>query len=57
MKEVEYELVCYRDAGLPTYTYFWITKTHNVYGPYFETEQDAIDWLNNLKSEVKNDLT
>jgi hypothetical protein len=39
------ELVKYRDAGLPTYTYFWVTPENRVVGPYFNSEQEARDWL------------
>lgn len=56
--KVCFTLVRYRDAGLPTYTYFWITEDENVFGPYFDTEQEAIDWISRKpKTEEKNDST
>lgn len=39
------KLVKYRDAGLPTFTYFWATEEHKVLSPYFNSEQEANDWL------------
>jgi hypothetical protein len=41
----EMKLIQYRDAGLPTYTYFW-TKDNKVFGPYFNSEKEAHDWIN-----------
>jgi hypothetical protein len=40
------ELVKYRDAGMPTYTYFY-TINKKVVSPYFDSEQEAIIWLEN----------
>lgn len=39
------ELVKYRDAGLPTFTYFWVDQNKRVVGPYFNSQQEALDWL------------
>jgi hypothetical protein len=39
------ELIKYRDAGLPTYTYFWVNEKNKVVSPYFNSEQEAQDWL------------
>lgn len=54
-----YKLVRYRDAGMPTYTYFWISdKTcsvsqeqlinspEQICSPYFESEEEAHAWMN-----------
>ena len=61
MKVAKFTLVKYRDAGLPTYTYFWITEQSKVYGPYFDSEEDANDWLNKnsviVNEEKDNDTT
>ena len=61
MKAHKFTLVKYRDAGLPTYTYFWITGKKTVYGPYFDSEEDANDWLNKnsviVNEEKDNDTT
>jgi hypothetical protein len=39
------ELIKYRDAGLPTYTYFWISKDNRVLSPYFNSAEEAEKWL------------
>lgn len=43
------ELIKYRDAGMTTYTYFW-TIDKRVVSPYFNSENDAQEWLR-LRSE------
>lgn len=40
-----FTLVKYRDAGLPTYSYFWVDEKHRVMSPYFDTEKEALDWM------------
>jgi hypothetical protein len=42
---VELKLVQYRDAGMMTFTYFWTHKGRTI-GPYFDTDKQAQDWLN-----------
>ena len=39
------KLVKYRDAGMHTYTYFWISNDQRIVSGYFDTEQDANAWL------------
>lgn len=39
------ELVKYRDAGMNTYTYFWVNTRKSVVSPYFNSDQEALDWL------------
>ena len=39
------ELIKYRDAGMHTYTYFWIDKNKRCVSPYFDSSSDATDWL------------
>lgn len=41
------ELVKYRDAGMHTYTYFWVDCRGRVVGPYFNSEEEAKVWLDN----------
>lgn len=41
----DFELIKYRDAGMHTYTYFWINKNGNVVSPYFNSEMEANEWL------------
>ena len=43
--QVTFKLVEYRDAGMMTYTYFWTLNSKHV-GPYFNSESEAKDWLN-----------
>lgn len=61
MKPTKFFLVKYRDAGMPTYTYFWSTESNMVYGPYFDSEQEATEWLNKqaiiVHEERKDDTT
>ena len=38
------ELIKYRDAGMPTFTFFWAIDK-KVVSPYFDSEEQAIDWM------------
>ena len=38
------ELISYRDAGMPTFTFFWAIDKM-VVSPYFDSEEQAIDWM------------
>jgi hypothetical protein len=38
-------LIQYRDAGLHTYTYFWVSEDDRVISPYFDTAQQAEKWI------------
>jgi hypothetical protein len=47
----DYVLISHRDAGLPTYTWFWVKGTENgnrVVSPYFNSDKEAILWADNL---------
>lgn len=46
--EFKLELVMYRDAGMATYTFFWVDKDNKTVGPYFDTEEEANDWLKSV---------
>ena len=40
------KLIQYRDAGMSTYTYFWVKEEgRGVISPYFNSEKEANDWL------------
>ena len=41
-----YTLIKYRDAGLHSYTWFWVNENNNVVSPYFDNEEDANKWAN-----------
>lgn len=42
------KLVKYRDAGMHTYTYFYINEQEKVASPYFDSEEEATKWLAEL---------
>ena len=37
-------LVKYRDAGMNTYTWFWIDDNKRIVSPYFDSEGEAKTW-------------
>ena len=39
------ELIKYRDAQMPNYTWFWIGDMKQVLSPYFDSEADAKRWI------------
>lgn len=39
------KLIKYRDAGMSTYTYFWVNDQDRTASPFFDTEQQAQAWL------------
>ena len=45
----EAQLIKYRDAGMATYTYFWKDKNNKIISPYFDSEQEAKDWVFNAR--------
>jgi hypothetical protein len=47
------KLVKYRDAGLPSYTFFWVDENHKTFGPYFDSEEEAKQWLDNNTKDIK----
>jgi hypothetical protein len=38
------DLIKYRDAGMNSYTYFWKNENQQTVSPYFDTEEQAMDW-------------
>jgi hypothetical protein len=38
------KLVKYRDAGMNTYTYFWVRDTGGTISPFFDSEKEAQEW-------------
>ena len=49
------ELVKYRDAGMSTYTWFWVDSLGNIRSPFFDTEDQAQEWMRErLVSEIQN---
>jgi len=41
---VEVKLIKYRDAGMHSYTYFWVLNGKTV-SPYFDSDIEANIWL------------
>lgn len=39
------KLIKYRDAGMHTYTYFWVNDRDKVISPYFDSEEQANEWI------------
>ena len=39
------KLIKYRDAGMHTYTYFYINEDEKVASPYFDSQEEAERWL------------
>lgn len=46
------ELVRYRDAGMPTYTFFWINSEQKIVSPFFDGEAEANEWLNSRLNDM-----
>ena len=46
------ELIRYRDAGMPTYTFFWAIDK-KVISPYFDSEADAENWMELKKYQAE----
>ena len=41
-------LVKYRDAGMNSYTYFYVNEKNTCVSPYFDTEEEAVEWFNKV---------
>jgi hypothetical protein len=48
------KLIQYRDTGLPTYTYFWISEDDTVLSPYFESAAEAERWLEDQEERLSD---
>ena len=44
-------LIKYRDAGMHTYTYFWVDENERMCSPFFDSEKEAIDYKRNDKEQ------
>ena len=47
------ELVSYRDAGMSTYTWFWVNAQRQVVGPFFDSEEEATEWMNQKINQLR----
>lgn len=45
----EFKLVKYRDAGMHTYTFFYINEEERIVSPYFDSQEEAEVWLETTK--------
>lgn len=50
------ELVKHRDAGMWTYTWFYVGDTGHVVSPYFETEAQALTWFEQVFEGAEEQL-
>jgi hypothetical protein len=50
----EKRLIKYRDAGLHTYTYFWVDSRDKVCSPYFDSESQAKEWMKNEEGKISH---
>jgi len=42
------QLVRYRDAGMMSYTWFYVNEKNHCISPYFDSEQEAQAWLDKI---------
>lgn len=42
------DLVRYRDAGMATYTWFYVNEKHQQVSPFFDSEEQAQAWFNRV---------
>jgi hypothetical protein len=42
---LSYTLVKYRDIGMSSYTYFWKNEAESIVSPFFDTENEAYQWI------------
>lgn len=48
------KLVKYRDAGMHTYTYFYINADDKTISPFFNTDKEAEVWLKEQVDKFDN---
>ena len=48
------KLVQYRDAGMHTYTYFYINEKNVTVSPFFNSQKEAGDWLKEQANKFDN---
>ena len=42
------QLVRYRDAGMATYTWFYVNEKQHPVSPFFDSEQEAQAWFDQV---------
>lgn len=48
------KLVKYRDAGMHTYTYFYVNEDNRTVSPFFDSDRDAEAWLKENTDQFDN---
>jgi hypothetical protein len=51
--ELTFKLMKYRDAGLPTYSYFWINDNDRIVSDFFNSEEEAKIWINDVFNKFR----
>ena len=47
------ELVKYRDAGMSTYTWFWVDSNQRIISPFFGSEDEARNWMDQKRDQFE----
>lgn len=47
-QETAMQLVKYRDAGMNSYTWFYVNEKNIMVSPYFDTEESARAWFDSV---------
>ena len=42
------QLIKYRDAEMTTHTWFYVNEKHRLVSPFFDTEQEAKAWFDQV---------
>jgi|LakMenEpi03Aug12_release.lakeMendotaPanAssembly.Ray.scaffolds.fasta_scaffold378688_1 hypothetical protein len=48
------KLVQYRDAGMHTYTYFYVNDKNVTISPFFNSDKEAEEWLKEQANKFDN---
>jgi hypothetical protein len=49
------KLIKYRDAGMHTYTYFFVNDSNQTVSPFFESDEEAWEWFNKVFGGVEEE--
>jgi len=47
------QLLKYRDAEMTTYTWFYVSDQQHIVSPYFDSEQAALAWFDQVFESVE----
>lgn len=48
------DLVRYRDAGMHTYTWYYVNENNHIVSPYFNSEEEAKEWFDKVFDGVED---